>query len=94
MYTGINKNYDSELFLNDYQPLNSLIQSSTRNVDENSDEAYLEAFLQYSTKFKKEGHQLSADLRYDNSLSDNKTNMRQPRNLSRYRDLSAMVWKG
>jgi len=76
MYTGINKNYDSELFLNDYQPLNSLIQSSTRNVDENSDEAYLEAFLQYSTKFKKEGHQLSADLRYDNSLSDNKTNMR------------------
>ena len=76
MYTGINKNYDSELFLNDYRPLNSLIQSSTRKVDDNSEEAYLEAFLQYTTKFNKEGHQLSADLRYDNSLSDNKTNIR------------------
>jgi hypothetical protein len=75
MYTGINKNYDSELLLNDYQPLNNLINSTTRNVDDNSDEAYLEAFLQYSTKFKKEGHQLSADLRYDKSLSDNKTNI-------------------
>lgn len=73
LYTGSNKNYDSELFLNDYMPLDQLFSTSVRDVDDNSDEAFLEAFLQYTTKFKKEGHQLSVDFKYDNSLSDNIT---------------------
>lgn len=75
LYTNSNKNYDSELFLNDYQPLNELLQSSLRKVDDNSDEGFLEAYFQYTTKFNKEGHQLSADFKYDNSLADNKTDI-------------------
>ncbi len=75
LYTNSNKNYDSELFLNDYQPLDELLQSSLRKVDDNSDEGYLEAYFQYTTKFNKEGHQLSADIKYDNSLADNKTDI-------------------
>ncbi len=75
LYTNSNKNYDSELFLNDYQPIDELIKSSLRNVDDNSDEGFLEAFLQFTTKFNKEGHQLSADIKYDNSLADNKTDI-------------------
>lgn len=73
LYTSSNKNYDSELFLNDYRPIEELIRSSVRDVDNNSDEAFLEAYLQYTTKFKKEGHQLSGDFKYDNSISDNNT---------------------
>ena len=75
LYMNTNKNYNSELFLNDYQPVDNLIQSSSRYVDDNSDEAFLEAYLRYSTKFNEEGHQLSADLKYDNSVSDNKTDI-------------------
>lgn len=75
LYTNSNKNYDSELFLNDYQPLDELLQSSLRKVDDNSDEGFLEAYFQYTTKFNKEGHQLSADIKYDNSLADNKTDI-------------------
>ncbi len=75
LYSNSNKNYDSELFLNDYQPLDELIKSSLRKVDDNSDEGYLEAYFQYTSKFNKEGHQFSADIKYDNSLSDNETDI-------------------
>ena len=75
MYTTNNKNYDSELALDDYQPVNELVRSSLRDVDENSDETFLEAFVQYSRKFEKEGHQLSADLKYDNNVGENDTDI-------------------
>lgn len=75
LYSNSNKNYDSELFLNDYRPINQLIKTSLRKVDDNSDEGFLEAFFQYTTKFNKEGHQLSADIKYDNSLADNETDI-------------------
>ena len=75
LYMNTNKNYNSELFLNDYQPVDNLIKSSSRYVDDNSDEAFLEAYLHYRTKFNEEGHQLSADLKYDNSISDNATDI-------------------
>lgn len=73
LFTSTNKNYDSELFLNDYQPIENLIKSSFRDVDDNSDESFLEAYINYTTKFKKEGHQLSAEFNYDNNASDNNT---------------------
>lgn len=75
LFSNSNKNYDSELFLNDYRPVDQLIKSSSRKVDDNSDEGFLEAFFQYTTKFNKEGHQLSADIKYDNSLADNETDI-------------------
>ena len=75
LYTKSNKNYDSELLLNDYQPIDQLIKSSLREVNDNSDEGFLEAFVQYSTKFNEKGHQLSADIKYDNNLADNETDI-------------------
>ncbi len=75
LYTKSNKNYDSELYLNDFQPINELIKSSFREVDDNSDEGFLEAFVQFSTKLNNKGHKLSADIKYDNSLADNETDI-------------------
>ena len=49
MYTSNNKNYDSELTLDDYRPVDELLRSSLRDVDENSDETFLEAYVRYST---------------------------------------------
>jgi len=73
LYTRSSKNYDSELFLRDYEPVDEMIKSSLREVDDNSDEGFLEAYVQYTTKFNDKGHELSADIKYDNSLSDNET---------------------
>ncbi len=75
LYTKSNKNYDSELYLNDFQPINELIKSSFREVDDNSDEGFLEAFVQFSTKLNDKGHKLSADIKYDNSVADNETDI-------------------
>jgi outer membrane receptor protein involved in Fe transport len=73
LYSSTNKNYDSELFMNDYQPTKNLIKSTSRQVDDNSDETFLEAFVNYTTTFKKEGHQLGASFNYGNNHSDNNT---------------------
>ncbi len=73
LFTETNKNYDSELFLNDYQPVDNLIKSTFRDVVDNSDESFLEAYIQYTTKFKKEGHQLSVNFNYDIINSENNT---------------------
>ena len=53
----------------------NLLNRPSRKVDDNSDEGFLEAYFQYTTKFNKEGHQLSADIKYDNSLADNETDI-------------------
>lgn len=75
MYSNSNKNYDSELLLNDYEPVNELLQSSVRDVDDNSNESYVEAYVRFMTKFDKEGHQLSADVKFDHNLADNETDI-------------------
>ena len=73
LYTKSNKNYDSELLLNDYEPLNEPLKSSMRKVDDKSDESYLEAYLQYTSKLDEKGQQISAEIKYDNDLGDNET---------------------
>ena len=73
LFTNTNKNYDSELFLDDFQPVGDLIRSSFRNADENSDETLLEAFINYSTKFNEKGHILDLNFKYDNNIADNQT---------------------
>lgn len=75
LYSNTNKNYDSELFLDDFIPIGNLIKSSTRNVDDNSDETYFETFLNYTSKFNKEGHQLSANINYNKNTAINNTNI-------------------
>ncbi|MDH3322173.1 MAG: TonB-dependent receptor, partial [Flavobacteriaceae bacterium] len=73
LYSNTDKNYDSDLFLNDFMPIDALINTSSRNVDDNSDEAFIEAFISYTTKFTNEGHQLSVNFNYDKNSSDNNT---------------------
>jgi hypothetical protein len=75
MYTSSDKNYDSELLLDDFRPIDELVQTSIRDVNEDTDETFLEAYLQYTTKFKKQGHQLSAEVKYDNSTAANDTDI-------------------
>jgi hypothetical protein len=75
MYTSSNKNYDAELFLDDFRPFDELVRTSTRDVNEDTDETFLEAYMQYTTKFTKKGHQLSAEVKYDNSTAANDTDI-------------------
>jgi len=73
LYSNTNKNYDSRLFLDDFQPVDHLIKSSFRDVDDNSDESYLETYINYTTKFNDNGHQLSANINYNKNSSKNNT---------------------
>ncbi len=45
LFTNSNKNYDSEFYLNDYEPIDELIKSSLRKVDDNSDEGFFESLF-------------------------------------------------
>lgn len=73
LYSNTNKNYDSELFLDDYQPVDNLIKTSIRDVDNDSDESYLEAFINYTLKLNGDGHKLSANINYEKNNSKNNT---------------------
>lgn len=73
LYSNTNKNYDSRLFLNDFQPIDNVIKSSFRDVDDNSDESFLEVFINYTLKLNDEGHQLSVNIDYDKNSSKNNT---------------------
>ncbi len=73
LYSSSNKNYDSELYINDYQPIDNLIKSSFRDVDDNTDEQLIEAFASFTTIFDKDEHKLSFNLNYNKNTSNNST---------------------
>lgn len=73
LYSNANKSYDSNLLLNDYDPIDALVRSSNRDVNENTKEGFIEAYANFTTKFNKKGHQLSLLLNYDNNTSKNDT---------------------
>ncbi|MCF6223359.1 MAG: TonB-dependent receptor family protein [Flavobacteriaceae bacterium] len=73
LYSTTNKNYDSKLFLNDFKPIDNLVKTSIRHVADNSDESYLETYINYTRKFKKKGHQLTAHLNYNKNTAINNT---------------------
>ena len=75
LFTNSNKNYNSEFLMNDYQPVDHLIKTTERDVKDNSDETYMESYINYTTKFNKEGHQLSFDINYSKSHSENETSI-------------------
>lgn len=77
LYSVAGKSYESELELNDYRPVDELIRTANRLVDDDSNQNYLEVFLSYSTQFDEDGHQLSMDLKYDNSNADNDTDVEE-----------------
>ncbi len=77
LYTNSDKNYNANLFLNDYQPPNSLRQTSERLSLDNTDENLMEAFLNYTKKFNTKGHQLSFHLNYDRNISNSENYITQ-----------------
>jgi hypothetical protein len=68
-----NKNFISTLGLDDFDPTNTLERSANRNVGDFDDDSRIELFLNYTTKFNDDGHQLSFDFKYDNTVSKNNT---------------------
>ena len=77
LFSNSNMNYDSDLDLNDYKPLDVLTNSSLRKVGDNTDGTNFEGYIDYTTKFKKDNQQLSVFLKYDKNIADNVTDILQ-----------------
>lgn len=73
LFTNANKNYDSEFLMNDYQPVDNLINSSLRDTKDHSDVSFFESFFNFTTKFNDKGHQLSMDMSFSKNRSKNNT---------------------
>ena len=66
-----NKNFISSLRLDDFDAGTILERSANRNARDFDDVSKIELFLNYTTKFNNDGHQLSFDFKYDNTISEN-----------------------
>ena len=73
LFTNANKNYDSEFKMNDYQPVDQLINSSLRDTKDHSDVSFFESFFNFTTKFNDKGHQLSLDMNFSKNRAENNT---------------------
>jgi hypothetical protein len=73
LFTNANKNYDSEFVMNDYQPVDQLINSSLRDTKDHSDVSFFESFFNFTTKFNDKGHQLSLDMNFSKNRAENNT---------------------
>ena len=73
LYSSANKDYYSNLYLNDYSPVSLLNRSSFRDVFDKTDESFLEAYVNLQTIFNEQGQQLSVRINYDNNESINNT---------------------
>ncbi len=73
LYSSSNKDYYSDLYLNDYSPVDILERSSYRNVFDKTDDGYLEAYINLQTIFNDKGQQLTLIVNYDNNESNNET---------------------
>lgn len=73
LFSDSNMNYDADLLLEDYDPAKQLIKASDRRVADNIDGDNLEAYIDYTTKFEKEDHQLSTLLKYDKNTANSNT---------------------
>ncbi len=71
LYSMANKNFKSELDLTDFNSIDIIKNKNHRDVWDNTDENYIEFLVSYKTEFKVEGHQLTFDVKYDQSESDN-----------------------
>ena len=73
LFSNSNNNYNSEFVMNDYHPVDQLINTSYRDTKDNSDISYMETYISYTTKFKEKEHQLSFDMNYNKHHSENNT---------------------
>ncbi len=71
LYSMANKNFKSELDLTDFSLNDIVLNKNYRDVWDNTDENYIEFLVSYRTEFNEEGHQLTFDVKYDQSESDN-----------------------
>lgn len=67
-----NKDYISNLDLDDFDSQKSIKQSAKRNVKDADDISKLEGLLNYTNKFNEKGEKLSLDFKYGTTFSDNK----------------------
>ena len=66
-----NKDYVSNLDLDDFDLQRSMKQSAKRNVKDKDDISKIEGLLNYTNKLNKKGKKLSFDFKYSTTLSDN-----------------------
>lgn len=77
LYTNSNKNYYSNLYLNDFQPVDHLIKTSDRKSEDDIGEVLVEAFANFNTKFNEDGHELSIHLNYDKSSAEDNNHIKE-----------------
>ena len=73
LYSDATKDYNSDLYLNDYNPVDNLERTSFREVYDKINEHYLEAYVNFQTIFNEQGQQLTARINYDNNKSIDNT---------------------
>jgi len=71
LYSTSNKNYDSDIFFEDFNNSGSLIQTTNRDISDNTDDNNLEALINYTTVFDDDDHKLSFNLKYNGLNSEN-----------------------
>ncbi len=75
LYSMSNKNYDSDIYFEDFNKSGNPIQSTNRNVSDNTDDNNLEALINYTTVFNSDDHKLSFNLKYNGLNSENYTDI-------------------
>jgi len=70
-----NKDFISNLDLDDFDSQKSIKRTSKRNVKDADDILKIEGLLNYTNKLNKKGEKLSFDFKYSNTKSDNNANI-------------------
>lgn len=70
-----NKDFISNLDLDDFDSQKLIRQSAKRNVNDGDDVSKIETLLNYTNKLNKKGEKLSFDFKYSTTTSDNEANI-------------------
>lgn len=70
-----NKDFFTNLSLDDFDSQKSIKRTAKRNVDDHDDISKVEALLNYTNKLNKKGEKLSFDFKYSTTISDNDANI-------------------
>ncbi|WP_232829203.1 TonB-dependent receptor domain-containing protein [Aureibaculum luteum] len=71
LYNNHNKDYNSDLSLDDFDSEKIIKQSTKRNVNDRDDITKLEGLFNYTNKLNNKGEKLSFDFKYSSTISDN-----------------------
>ena len=73
LYSTSNKDYDSDIFFEDFNNSGSLTHTTKRDISDNTDDYNLEGLINYTTIFNDDDHKLSFNLKYNGLHSENNT---------------------